>query len=128
MAKSIKAGVAANVDEYLDALTPAVKKVLQQLRQQIKQAAPKAEELISYQIPTYRQGGPLIHFAAFKNHCSLIGVSRKMIESFSKELKDFPIKGTTIHFTAENPLPAMVVKKLVKARIAENEARVKSKS
>ena len=99
---------------------------LKSLRKTIRSAAPQAEEVISYQIPTYKYHGPLVHFAAFRNHCSFFGVSKPVIDRFSSELKPWDTSGTTIHFSAKNPLPASLVKKIVKARIEENEARVKN--
>ena len=117
---------AKNVDEYLAAAPEEVRPVLAKLRKTIRAAAPMAEEVISYQIPTYRYHGPLVHFAAFKSHCSFFGVSKPVMDRFSSELKPWDTSGTTIHFSAKNPLPASLVKKIVKARVEENEARVKN--
>jgi uncharacterized protein YdhG (YjbR/CyaY superfamily) len=117
---------AKNVDEYLAAVPSEVQPVLEKLRKTIRSAAPQAEEVISYQIPTYKYHGPLVHFAAFRNHCSFFAVSKSIIDRFSNELEPWDTSGTTIHFSAKNPLPASLVKKIVKARIEENEARVKN--
>jgi len=65
----------------------------------------------------------LIHFAAFKDHCSLIVINKQIIKTFEKELKDYKTTGTTIHFTAAKPLSSSLVQKIVKIRIAENEER-----
>lgn len=121
MAKEVKPGTAKNVDEYLLMQPAKMQPVLEQLRQAIKKAAPKAEEIISYQIPTYKYFGPLVHFAAFKDHCSLIVVNKDIIKIFEKELQSYKTTGTTIHFTPEKPLPATIVQKIVKRRIKENE-------
>lgn len=86
-------------------------------------AASEAEETISYRIPTYKYHGPLVHFAAFEDHLSLIGVHRLVLETFKNELEGFHTSGTTIHFSAENPLPPALVEKIVRARMQENEAR-----
>jgi uncharacterized protein YdhG (YjbR/CyaY superfamily) len=110
------------VDDYLLALPPDQRNVLQELREAICEAAPKADELISYRIPTYRFKGALVHFAAFKNHCSFVIVDKELIDTFRKELKGFKTSGTTIHFTAANPLPSSLVKKIVKARLKKNSA------
>jgi uncharacterized protein YdhG (YjbR/CyaY superfamily) len=115
-----------NVDEYLAATPEEVRPVLEKLRKTIRAAAPKAEEVISYQIPTFKFHGPLVHFAAFKNHCSFYVVSKPIMKTFSSELKPWDTSGTTIHFSAKNPLPASLVKKIVKARNEENEARAKN--
>jgi len=117
---------AKNVDEYLAAAPEEVRPVLEKLRRTIRAAAPKAEEVISYQIPMFKYHGPLVFFAAFRNHCSFYVVSKPIMETFSSELKPWDTSGTTIHFSAKNPLPASLVKKIVKARIEENEARAKN--
>jgi len=114
---------AKTVDEYLAASAPEVRAVLEQLRMTIKAAAPEAEETISYQIPTYKYHGPLVHFVARGSYWSFIVVSRPVLETFKNELKDYDISGTTIHFTPGHPLPAALVEKIVKARIRENEER-----
>ncbi len=118
---------ARNVDEYLMSLDGPTRELLTELREAILTAAPKAEELISYRIPTYKQNGPLVHFAAFRNHCSLVVINTEIIDKFSKELKTYKTSGTTIHFTPEKPLPATLVKKIVKMRIGQNEALKKKK-
>jgi len=117
---------AKNVDEYLAAAPEEVQPVLEKLRRIIRAAAPKAEEVISYQIPMFKYQGPLVFFAAFKNHCSFYVVSKPVMETFSSELKPWDTSGTTIHFSVKNPLPASLVKKIVKARIEENEAKAKN--
>ena len=110
-----------NVDEYLQALPEEMRTTLEKVRQIIKAAAPMAEESISYQIPTYKIHGPLVHFVARKNYCSFIVVSKSILETFKSELEDYDISGTTIHFTPEKPLPATLIQKIVKARFKENE-------
>lgn len=123
-----KTSPAKTVDEYLAALPEAQFAVLSKLRAAIKAAAPGAEEVISYQIPTYKQDGPVIHFAAFKNHCSLIPVGPDIIEALGDKLAGYNIKGYTLHFTPDNPLPDTLVKKIVKMRIARNKALAKKKT
>ncbi len=116
---------AETVDDYLAALPEGQRAVLERLRATIRTAAPGAEELISYRIPTYKYHGPVVHFAAFKDHCSLIAVSRPVLERFASELEGFRTSGTTIRFTAEHPLPSALVEAIVRARMEENEARVR---
>jgi uncharacterized protein YdhG (YjbR/CyaY superfamily) len=120
--------LARTVDEYMDVLSPENKIALESLRRIIKAAAPDAEELISYQIPGYRYRGMLVFFGAFKNHLSLFPASKTVAEAFREELKPFKTTGTTIHFSAANPLPEALVQKIVKYRLAENKARTKNKS
>lgn len=119
--------ISSDVDTYLAALPAPVAELLSHLRKTIRKAAPQAEEVISYQIPTYKLHGPLVHFAAFRNHCSFFGVSRSTLLQFKDELKGFKISGTTIHFSPENPLPTRVVTAIVKIRIAENKETQLSK-
>jgi uncharacterized protein YdhG (YjbR/CyaY superfamily) len=114
---------AKTVDEYLARLPEAQMAALENLRQVIKTTAPMAMECISYQIPGYKYLGPLVYFAAFKNHCSLFGMSKKLLSVFEEELKPYRTAGTTIHFTPDNPLPAALVQRIVQLRIQDNEAR-----
>ena len=120
MKKDIVVAIPKTVDEYLMTLPEDQQDALEKIRQAIKLAAPKAEEVISYQIPTYKLNGPLVHFAAFKNHLSLVVVSKSIAETFAKELAPFKSSGRTIHFTPEKPIPAALVKKIVKERVREN--------
>ena len=122
MAAMKQARVAGSVDEYLARLDEPERKALERLRAQIRQAAPKATEVISYQIPTYRQNGPLVHFAAQPKHLSFTIVSLDVMNAFRDELRDFDVSGRTIRFSAKKPLPATLVKRIVKARMRENEA------
>jgi uncharacterized protein YdhG (YjbR/CyaY superfamily) len=114
---------AKDVNAYLAALPPAQRKVLKRLRATIKSAAPKAVEKISYRMPLYFYLGYLVGFAAFKNHCSFFVMSYKTMGMFKKELKPYLSAKATLHFTPEKPLPVSLVKKIVKARVKENEAR-----
>jgi uncharacterized protein YdhG (YjbR/CyaY superfamily) len=111
------------VDEYLAAVPEKERAVLQELRETIRSAAPQAEEVISYRIPLYRHHGHLVGFAAFKNHLSLFVTNSAVRDRFARELEPYKVEGTTIRFSVDNPLPAALVKKIVKSRIAENEAR-----
>lgn len=113
-----------NVDDYLKALPERVRVALEKLRQTILGAAPKAEEVISYGIPTYKYHGALVHFAAFEDHCSFFVVNKNILKTFNKELESYKTSGTTIHFTPDEPLPASLVKKIVNTRIKENEDRI----
>lgn len=122
-----KSAPAKDVDAYLASAPKELWSALDDLRAAIKAAAPKAEEVISYQIPTYKYHGPLVHFVARTDYGSFIAVSKTVLEKFKDELEDFDTSGTTIHFTAAKPLPAQLVKKIVKARVAENEAHLKRK-
>jgi uncharacterized protein YdhG (YjbR/CyaY superfamily) len=117
-----KGAPARDVDDYLARVPEEARATLEKLRKTIKAAAPRATEVISYQMPMYKQNGMLVGFAAFKDHCSLFPGAAVM-NAHKEELKRYDTSKGTIRFPAGKPLPAMLVKKLVKARIAENEAR-----
>jgi uncharacterized protein YdhG (YjbR/CyaY superfamily) len=112
----------ASVAAYLQAVPPAPRAALQQLRKTIKAAAPEATEVISYGIPMFKHHGMLVGYAAFKQHCSLF-MSTYFTKAFKKELAPYDVAKGTIRFTPDRPLPAALVRKLVKARIAQNEAK-----
>jgi uncharacterized protein YdhG (YjbR/CyaY superfamily) len=114
---------AETVDGYLAALPDDARAALAKLRKTIKAAAPKATEVISYQIPTFKHEGMLVAFAAFEGHCGFYIMSPKVLSAYTAELKDYELNKASIRFPANKPLPAALVTKLVKARIAENEAR-----
>ena len=117
--------VAQDVDEYLSLLPEDSRAALEKLRRTIKSVVPDAVEVISYQIPTFKyQGRMLVSYAAFSEHCSFFPGARP-IEIHRNELKAYQTSKGTIRFPIDKPLPAALVKKLVKARIAENEAREK---
>jgi uncharacterized protein YdhG (YjbR/CyaY superfamily) len=118
-----KRTAATTIDEYLAMQTPEVRAALEKLRKTIRAAAPKATEGISYQIPSFKHRGPLVGFAAFKAHCSFFVMNTGLVEKHAAKLKGFELGKGTIQFTIDKPIPAAVVKTLVKARIAENEAR-----
>ena len=112
------------IDEYLANMRPDHRKTLQKLRQTIRTAAPKAEECISYGIPAFRLDRRfLVFFGAWANHCAFYPGSAATLKNFRNELRDFQTSKGTIRFSPDNPLPVALVKKLVKTRIAENNAR-----
>jgi uncharacterized protein YdhG (YjbR/CyaY superfamily) len=118
-----KSAVAKDVDEYLANVPDDARPGLEKLRKAIKVATPKATEGISYRIPIYKHLGMLVGFAAFKNHCSFFVMSPGVMKAHREELKAYDTEKGTIHFPFNKSLPAALVKKLVKARIAENEAK-----
>jgi uncharacterized protein YdhG (YjbR/CyaY superfamily) len=112
-----------DVDEYLAGVPEPARSTLHKIRAVIHSVVPReATEVISYRIPMFKYKGMLVGFAAFSNHCSLFpGASP--VEAFKEELKAFQTSKGTIHFPLDKPLPAALVKKLVKARVAENEQK-----
>jgi uncharacterized protein YdhG (YjbR/CyaY superfamily) len=117
---------AQTVDDYLAALPDDARATLEKLRKVIKAAAPKATEVISYQMPMYKHHGMLVGFAAFKDHCSFFPGANP-VATHKDELKAYETSKGTIRFPIGKPLPAALVKKLVKTRIAENEKRLNEK-
>src|SRR6266478_9252335 len=109
------------IDEYLAGVNADHRGVLEKIRQTIHAVAPKAEECISYGIPAFRLNGrSLVFFGAWANHCSFYPGSSTTLKKFRGDLKEFQITKGTVRFSPDNPLPITLVKKLVKARIAEN--------
>jgi uncharacterized protein YdhG (YjbR/CyaY superfamily) len=113
------------IDDYLAALSDDKRAALEKLRKTIRAAAPEAEECISYQLPAFRQGGPLVGFGATANHCAFYLMSSSTVEAHADDLKGYDTSKGTIRFQADKPLPVTLVRKLVKARLAENAARRK---
>jgi uncharacterized protein YdhG (YjbR/CyaY superfamily) len=123
-AKSPKATkVPKTVDQYLAGVPDSARTTLNKVRAVIRSVAPaEATEGISYGIPTFKYKGMLASFAAFSDHCSLFPGAGPTIE-FKNELKDFQTSKGTIRFAPDKPLPATLLKKLLKARIKENERK-----
>ena len=119
---------AKSIDHYLADQPEAVRVVLEKLRHTILSTAPGAVEVISYGMPAFKlDGSLLVGFAAFKNHCSFFPWNGHTVDDFKEELKNYHTSKGTIQFTLEKPLPVTLIKKIVKARIQENQAKSKSK-
>jgi uncharacterized protein YdhG (YjbR/CyaY superfamily) len=109
------------VDQYLAKIPDEARTALERLRRTIRAAAPNATEGFNYGIPAFKlHGRPLVSYAALKNHCSFFPMSPAVIDAHRKDLEPYDISKGTIRFHADNPLPAALVRKLVKARIAES--------
>jgi uncharacterized protein YdhG (YjbR/CyaY superfamily) len=117
-----KAGpLARTVDEYLADVPEPARSTLKKIRAAIVSALPPdAIETISYRIPAYKCNGLLVGFAAFTTHCTFATMSPPLIEAFKKELEPYDTAESVIRFAHDNPLPAALVKKIVKARVVEN--------
>ena len=112
------------IDEYLAPLSEDKRTALEKLRKTIKAAAPKAEECISYGIAAFRlDGKPLVGLGATANHCAFYLMSGTTVETHKADLEGFDTSKGTVRFLADEPLPAALVRELVKARIAENGGR-----
>ncbi len=111
------------IDEYFAPLSSEKRAALEKLRRAIRSAAPKAQECISYQIPAFRLGGRLlVAFGAAANHCAFYPGAYP-VKAHKRELEAYGTSKGTIRFQARSSLPAKLVRKLVKARIAEHAAR-----
>jgi len=109
------------IDEYLSRANPEQRAVLEKLRQTIHSIAPTVEEVISYGLAGFKLNGrPLVYFGAWANHCAFYPASSALAKRFQGQLKGFETSKGTIRFSPDKPLPTALVKKLVKARIAEN--------
>jgi uncharacterized protein YdhG (YjbR/CyaY superfamily) len=116
-----KAAAPKDVDEYLSRLPAGQRAALTRLRRTIKAAAPGATESISYMLPTFKvDGKALIYIGAAKAHCAIYGSA---VSKFASELARFDTSTGTIRFTPDDPLPAALVTKLVKARLAQIKGR-----
>ncbi len=116
------------IDDYLAALPDEQRAALEKLRKTIRAAAPKAEECISYGLAAFRQDGMLVGFGASAKHLAFYPINSTTVKGFRNELKGLETSKGTICFQPDKPLPAALVRKLVKARVAENaERRGKSK-
>ena len=113
-----------DIDEYLAGVPDPARSTLQKVRAAIRAAAPaEATEAIGYRIPTFRYKGALVACAAFSDHCSFFPMSGSVIETFKSELKGFHTSKGTLQFPLDKPLSAALVKKIVKARVAQNEKK-----
>jgi uncharacterized protein YdhG (YjbR/CyaY superfamily) len=120
---------AKNVEEYLAAVPEPARNTLLKMRAMIRAAAgPEATEAISYGMPSFRYKGALVGYAAFTNHCSFFPMNSALIEQFGEELAGYSTAKGTIRFPQDKPLPAALVKKMVRARMAENERKGQAKA
>lgn len=114
------------VDQYLSRVPEPGRSTLEKVRATIRSAVPKeATEVISYGIPTFRYKGALIAFAAFAKHCSLFPMGSSALDALADDLKPYRVSKGTLHFPVDTPMPSALIKKIVKARIAQNEQKQK---
>jgi len=128
---AVKANVrvrrAETIDDYLAFLRADKRGALEKLRQDIRAAAPRAEECISYQIPAFRlDGRMLVWFGAGAEHCAFYPGA--IVEAFKRDLKRYDTRKGTIRFPPSHPLPSALVRRIVKAAITRNSARARQKS
>lgn len=114
------------IDQYLAKVPEPAHTTLQKVRAMIRAAAPaEAVECLSYSMPAFRYKGALVAYAAFKNHCSLFPMSASLLDSMADDLKGFRTSKGTLQFPPDKPPSAALVKKIVKLRVAQNEAKKK---
>ena len=114
--------VPETVDQYIAAFPADIKKRMQQLRKTIRAAAPKADEVISYQMPGYKYFGMLVYFAAYKNHIGFYPGAGGVLE-FYKKLSSFKSAKGSVQFPHDRPIPYDVISKIVKFRVKQNEEK-----
>ena len=119
--------LAKDVDEYLASFSEEVRIALEQVRSAIRAAAPGSTERISYGMPMYYYHGMLVGFAAFKDHLSFFP-GPAVIKRYEADLKNYETSKGTIRFHVDKPLPSSLIRKLVKARIEVNDARLKARA
>jgi uncharacterized protein YdhG (YjbR/CyaY superfamily) len=116
-------GPPKSIDEYLAGVSEPARTTLQKVRAMIRSAAPPGStETINYGMPAVKYNKVLVWFAAFSNHCSLFPTS-SIIEALKNELEGFHTSKGTIHFPTDEPLPAALIKKIVRLRVAQIEGR-----
>ncbi len=119
--KREKSNPAKDVDEYIAGVPEPARSTLNKIRAAIRSAVPpEAVETISYRMPAFKYKGVLVWYAAFSGHCSLFPTA-SIIEAFKDDLTGFSISKGTIHFPVDKPLPTALVRRMVKARVAQNE-------
>lgn len=108
-----------SMDEYIATFPEDVQEKLEKIRQTIRKAAPEAKEVISYQMPTFRQNGILVHFGAFKNHISFFPTPSAIV-AFEEELSSYETSKGTVKFPQEKPIPFDLITDIVTFRVKEN--------
>lgn len=114
------------IDDYIKTFPKDIQKILESVRLTIRKAAPKAQEAISYQIPTFKLNGNLVHFAAFKNHISIYPAPRG-VQEFKKDLSGYEGGKGTVQFPLDKPLPLSLITSIVKYRMKINFEKTNKK-
>jgi len=107
------------IDDYIAAFPKNIQVILEEIRQIIRSSAPDAEEAISYQIPTFKLNGNLVHFAAFKKHIGFYPAP-SAIKAFKEEISEYRVSKGTIKFPVDKPIPLDLISEIVKYRVKEN--------
>ena len=119
----------ADVDAYLAQVPEPARTTLQKIRATLRSVVPaETTERLSYGMPAFHFKGALVAYAAFKDHCSLFPMQASLIDEMKDELKSYRTSKGTLQFPSDKPLPAALLKKIVKLRVAENDIRFRSKA
>lgn len=118
---------ARSVDEYIAMQGDEYKAMLEKMRSTIKSVVPKAEESISYMIPGFKYIYMLVGIGVNKKYCSFYTMSPSLVKSMKDDLKGVKVSGATLHFSPEENLPIALLKKIIKARMKENEQKASLK-
>jgi uncharacterized protein YdhG (YjbR/CyaY superfamily) len=110
----------SSIEEYHDSFPEEIRSILEGLRKTIKQAAPDAAEVISYNMPAFKMNKVLVYYAAYKEHIGFYPTPSPMTE-FREELSKYKTSKGAIQFPVNKPLPSLLIKKIVKSRIKEDE-------
>lgn len=117
------------IDKYLVDVPKDFRIALEKLRHVILKNVPKGtEETVSYGIPIFKWNGMLVGLAAFKKHCSFFSCSSTALKKVKNELKNFKGTLSAVHFTPEKPIPATLIKKIIKIRIEETKEKMEKRS
>ena len=119
---------ATSVAKYFAGLSPRQRVALNRLRKTIRVAAPGATEVLSYGMPTFRLGRMLVSYGAFRDHYSFFPLGSRLLKKFRRELSRYDTSKGTIRFSYDTPLPATLIRKIVRARVKENILDLKAKS
>jgi uncharacterized protein YdhG (YjbR/CyaY superfamily) len=117
---------AKSIDDYIKRQPKEVQPTLKKMRETIRKAAPEAEEVISYQMPTFKQGRNLIHFAAFTSHVSIFP-GAEGVAYFEKELTKYKTSKGTVQFPLGEPIPYGLISRITKFRVRVEKERAKKK-
>jgi uncharacterized protein YdhG (YjbR/CyaY superfamily) len=116
-----------NVEEYMARVPEPARSTLNKMRAVIRSVVPpETTEVISYGIPTFKSKRAIVAIAAFADHCSFFPMGSSVLDAFDKEVRMFRVSKGTLHFPADKPLPAALVKKIVRARVKQNESNERS--
>ena len=118
-----------SVDDYIATQPETVRAILQRVRGTIRKAVPRAQEVISYQIPAYKlDGGAVIYFAGWKEHYSIYPASDRLVKAFKRDLAPYKISKGTIRFPLDEPVPLKLIADIAKFREKETLERANAKA